>query len=162
MWCGKCDRDLGVCICPDLTERLKKINNVCVLTFCSGCGAYAPRCKCPHPRPHMEQRLNGRICGMIPRVYARMENWSLIQDTSDPYRPPEMRAQLLRGQVYDDIRFSDGHSIITSEVVAAEEPYAITKNGTHYWLGEVDPDWEQRFPNARMRFFASRRGPKLV
>lgn len=25
MWCGKCNRDLSECICPDLEERLERI-----------------------------------------------------------------------------------------------------------------------------------------
>ena len=78
MWCAKCDKHLGLCTCPDLYDRLKAIgaSGQVILTFCSGCGAYAPRCKCPHPKPPMEQRLGERIVKHIPTHYARMENWA--------------------------------------------------------------------------------------
>jgi hypothetical protein len=48
MYCGKCQNDLGNCVCPDLDERLASLSNV-VYRKCSSCGLHYARCKCSDP-----------------------------------------------------------------------------------------------------------------
>ena len=80
MYCTKCSKDISSCTCPDLDQRLEAIGGSChvILTFCSGCGSHAARCKCPHPKPPLEQRLKGKICGVIPRRYVHIPNQELF------------------------------------------------------------------------------------
>lgn len=68
MWCVKCDKDLADCICPDIDERLAKLSEHqnLGLTFCSGCGAYYSRCKCPEPKPDVETRSAEGIINSQP------------------------------------------------------------------------------------------------
>ena len=71
MWCIKCDHDLGSCVCPDLQERLQALagpqGSHVALSYCSGCGEYYARCKCPDPKPTLEMRNMGRIIGTPKR-----------------------------------------------------------------------------------------------
>jgi hypothetical protein len=48
MWCCKCNRDLGECVCPDLAERLASLAKSphLALSSCKVCGKYQPRCIC--------------------------------------------------------------------------------------------------------------------
>ena len=155
MFCIKCGHDIASCTCPDIDERLAAIGESghVILTFCSGCGAHATRCKCPHPKPALEQRLRGKICGTIPRRYARIENWCLVPDGPDPYRPPEAPQRVrLQGDIYEDSRFENGDFVTTSPVERTDGEYAVTANGTFYKLGEVSVDYERAFPGAKERF----------
>lgn len=47
MWCIQCERQLHECTCPDLQDRLKVLGQSehLALTYCSGCGEYAPLCQ---------------------------------------------------------------------------------------------------------------------
>lgn len=157
MFCTKCQHELFACTCPDLEDRLKAIgaSGQMVLTYCSGCGTYAAKCKCPHPKPDLEQRLAGKICGTVKRRYARLENWSLCPAAPNPYQPPEIApGVMLQGNIYEDDRFQDGFHVTTSLLQQVDGEYGVTKSGTFYKLGTVDPEWEKLFPGSRERFFA--------
>jgi hypothetical protein len=88
---------------------------------------------------------------------ARLEMWCVTPLSASPYTPPECQAHGLHGTVYGhpSRHFFDGDSITTSEVVSlrAEGDNAIvtTRTGTNYLLGQVDPDYERAYPNARQR-----------
>ena len=153
MYCIKCNSPLSSCSCPDIEERLAEIgaSGHVILTFCSGCGSHVARCKCPHPKPPLEQRLKGKICGVIPRRYARIENWSLVNDP-DPYKPPEVQSVRLQGDIYEDSRFEAGDFVTTSPIERVDGEYAVTRNGTFYKLGEVSADYEKAYPGAKERF----------
>ena len=155
MFCLKCNNPIASCSCPDIDKRLEAIggSSHVVLTFCSGCGAHALRCKCPHPKPSLEQRLKGKICGVIPRRYARLENWSLIMGDPSPYNPPEAATEVrLQGDIYEDSRFEQGDFVTTSPIERTDGEYAMTRNGTFYKLGEVSADYEKAYPGAKERF----------
>ena len=49
------------------------------------------------------------------------------------------------GEIYDDDRFDDGKTVITSPVVEfnIKEHFAKTYSGTIYTLGKIDPKYEQ-------------------
>ena len=51
MYCMKCGNDLAECTCPDLNERLARVNqspHVFIQT-CKKCGEHHSRCKCEEP-----------------------------------------------------------------------------------------------------------------
>ena len=86
----------------------------------------------------------------------RLENWSLVIKTVNPYQAPELGVQCLHGFVYGYPRFEDGTEITTSRIERIEEEIVVTKSGTRYALGDVDPDYEKLYPNARERLFKGR------
>ena len=52
MWCVKCKRDIGGCVCLDLDERLaalRKPGSLVALTWCRNCDKLAARCRCDVP-----------------------------------------------------------------------------------------------------------------
>lgn len=82
----------------------------------------------------------------------RLENWSIVG--TDPYLPPERQRQDLTGEVFDhpNKRFTDGKRIYTSRIIGRTTgDRIITASGNQYELGEVDPEYEKAFPNARSR-----------
>ena len=83
----------------------------------------------------------------------KLEHWSLVAD--DPYKAPELQRPSLRGEVYGNPNFDDGTIVITSTVMSVDvtTQSATTRSGSVYELGEVDPEWEKLFPNAKERFF---------
>lgn len=84
----------------------------------------------------------------------KLENWSLIVST-DPYRPPEQMTIHLHGNVFGNKQFPDGLEIKTSSVMGKRNGKAVTKSGSEYELGEVNPRYEREYPNAKERFFVS-------
>jgi len=75
---------------------------------------------------------------------ARLEQWSLVilGDVSG-YEAPERLPRAARGRVYEREGFTDGKGVTTSRIVEMGEDYVITRSGTRYDLGEVDPDYVQ-------------------
>lgn len=82
----------------------------------------------------------------------KLENWSLvIVGDVDPYTPPELVKLRAYGKVYGHPNFKDGDYITTSSIVRVDNGHLVTHFGSEYELGEVDPNYEKRFPNARER-----------
>lgn len=52
MFCGKCQRDLSDCDCPDLEERLLSVERF-AWPRCVKCGKHEARCRCPRPEVRM-------------------------------------------------------------------------------------------------------------
>lgn len=89
---------------------------------------------------------------------SKLENWSVVELTSDPYTPPELRPRSLHGVIYDDSRekFPDGTFITTTKLLAVWESLdgrtlAVTNSGTLYQLNAVAEEYEALFPDARAR-----------
>lgn len=158
MWCMKCNKDLGACICPDLQERLASLGQHpnLAMTYCSGCGEYHSRCKCSDPKPEREMRSEGKIIARVPPQAApyRLERWSVFDD-ADPYRAPEDQAKRLQGYVYGNPRFEEGEHVYTTAIVGIAGGLMVTRSGSRYELGEVDPAYEKLYPNAKERLLAS-------
>jgi len=58
----------------------------------------------------------------------------------------------LHGNVFGHPRFADGHPVTTSRIVGKNsDDTVVTYSGNVYELGEVDPAYEEMFPNARDR-----------
>jgi len=56
MWCGKCDRHLSECVCPDIKERLNRVAGMGSFVYrkCLKCGEHYSRCKCEQPEWKIE------------------------------------------------------------------------------------------------------------
>jgi hypothetical protein len=81
----------------------------------------------------------------------RIENWSLVAPL---YSAPE-EGGYIKGNVYDNPKFPDGHHVVTSAVVNID-PIAktvTTRSGSVYKLGAVDADWDKEYPDAENRFW---------
>jgi hypothetical protein len=85
-----------------------------------------------------------------------MENWSLVLW---PFSAPEVPVMCLHGKVYGRPIFEDGDEVTTTRIkkIKVEGPdiTVITRSGTEYRLGVVDPDYEAAYPDARARVVAS-------
>lgn len=88
-----------------------------------------------------------------------LNNWSLVS-CGGIYDAPELYSFHLEGQVTNHPRFPSGHPVTTSRVIGYVEDnetglLVLTKSGSAYQLGQVDPDYEKAFPNAEQRFVTS-------
>lgn len=77
----------------------------------------------------------------------RLENWSVVAGAE--------QCKCFIGNVYGHPNFEDGASGHTSviEKINSENETVETYSGSVYTLGEVDPEYEAQFPNARERLF---------
>lgn len=77
----------------------------------------------------------------------RLENWAITP--MDNYSPPEAGMRL-QGNVYGSPNFNDGDKIATSRVVAInkEERSMTTVHDSIYYLGKMDPEYLNMYPNA--------------
>lgn len=70
----------------------------------------------------------------------RIENWSVIFSSSDVYTPPEMREQLLHGEVYGHPSFEDGFPVTTSAVCESSKKtsagHVVQTQSREYLLGK--------------------------
>jgi len=73
----------------------------------------------------------------------RLENWSVITRSDDPYKAPEARPLCLHGKAYGHPNFEDGTVVTTSPIlgVSPENPHEIRTHSRSYILGEVDPGY---------------------
>jgi hypothetical protein len=89
----------------------------------------------------------------------RIEKWGVVPLGTDPYTPPECRAHGLTGTVYGHPVFDDGDPITTSAFHSLRQEgdnvIVTTRSGSEYLLGQVDPEYERLFPNARARVIKS-------
>ena len=49
---------------------------------------------------------------------------------------------------------ADGKAITTSRLIGRKDRLVVTRSGSEYELGEPDPAYESKFPNARERLLA--------
>jgi len=86
----------------------------------------------------------------------RIEEWAVVHPTPDPHAAPETQTQRLGGKVFGHPRFKDGHRVTTSSIrgknISGE---VVTKSGSSYELGEIDPGYEKAFPDAKNRLLDS-------
>lgn len=77
----------------------------------------------------------------------KLENWSVIGVSRSPYDAPESHWYCLQG--ISEI----GNQVVTSSIVGYKNNYVLTRSGSVYRLGVVDPDYEKLYPNAKKRLF---------
>ena len=80
----------------------------------------------------------------------KLTNWFITSD-SNPYLAPELITSKLVGVVTGHDAFTDGEMVVTSPIVGSKGDLIITKSGTLYELGEVDREYENKYPGARER-----------
>ena len=85
----------------------------------------------------------------------KLKNWSVSYSNPDAYSAPELMGVVLCGNVYGHTRFLDGVYVKTSPVIKLEGKVFFTKSGSQYILEDVDPEYEQAYPNAKERIFKS-------
>lgn len=73
----------------------------------------------------------------------KIENWSVVFEQADPYKPPERRRSCLLGNVYDhpSHHHPDGKLVVTSRIVETFGDRVKTKSGNLYVLGKPDPGY---------------------
>jgi hypothetical protein len=86
----------------------------------------------------------------------KLDQWSVGRHKrEDAWTPPEMVRPCLRGVVSGHPQRKDGTMLCTSPIVGVTSTAAVTESGSVYELGEVDPEYEAAFPDARNRLFSS-------
>lgn len=83
----------------------------------------------------------------------KIERWSMVSRARS-HHAPEIGLFSLCGRVYGHPSFDEGHSIITSAIVKRKGDSIVTESNSVYELGEVDPEYEKLFPNAKERLLA--------
>ena len=84
-----------------------------------------------------------------------LENWGIVTNAT-PYMAPEMITSSLHGLVSGHPRAElNGKYIHTSPIVGLENGCIVTKSGSRYVLGNVAPEYEAEYPNARERLINS-------
>ena len=88
----------------------------------------------------------------------RIENWSVVSFCHHPYSAPETCQLSLHGCVFGHPRFEDGTPITTSPIISVDGAgHILTRSGSDYFLGKVDPLYERAFPEAQNRLLNSLR-----
>ena len=85
----------------------------------------------------------------------KMENWSLVMYGGGQLSP-EDRGLHIHGNLYnhpcqEDSIFEQGKEKTTSRIVDRNNDIIITRTGTKYHLGIVDPEYDKLFPDALSR-----------
>lgn len=85
----------------------------------------------------------------------RLENWSIGIGGDDIYLAPELQPKYLHGLVYGHPKFNDGEEINTSSIVRIDKDreMVLTYSGSEYVLGDIDPEYEKQFPDAKNTLF---------
>lgn len=78
----------------------------------------------------------------------KLRRWCAVSRTSPSLLPPEQERLCLHGLVSGHPRCADGREVTTSLIVSRNGNKVVTKSGSEYELGEVDPLYEAMFPNA--------------
>lgn len=79
----------------------------------------------------------------------RIENWSILLDFEDEeYTSPQNYFLSFAGMAYGHPKFEDGTGIKTSRIVSYKRGIFKTASGSAYVLGNVNPDYEIKYPNA--------------
>jgi hypothetical protein len=92
----------------------------------------------------------------------RLEKWCVISRNSPSLQSPEQERGYLHGFVTGHPHCPDGKEVITSRIVSRKADHVVTKSGSEYELGEVDPFYGLLFPNARERLLAGLRNAQAL
>lgn len=84
----------------------------------------------------------------------KLNNWSFVLVGDHLYMAPELMQSRLVGIVEGHPRVQDGTVITTSSVVGKYNGCVVTSTGGLYELGEVDPNYEKSYPNAKVRLLS--------
>lgn len=73
----------------------------------------------------------------------RLDNWSIVVRTENPFQAPELGSVCMQGEIYNDDRFEDGESVTTGCILYFDSVAKIAKTRrTEYQLGDIDSTFE--------------------
>jgi hypothetical protein len=87
-------------------------------------------------------------------MVARLQNWSLCARPPGGWQSPDNDGVRVFGFVFGHPRHLDGKELITSPVMRCFDNLVVTRSGSEYELGSIDPAYERRYPDALQRLFA--------
>jgi hypothetical protein len=71
----------------------------------------------------------------------RIENWSVVASSNNPYTPPERAPLRLTGNVYGHPKHYEGRFVETSSIVSSSGVMVNTRSGSRYVLGKPCPKY---------------------
>jgi hypothetical protein len=90
----------------------------------------------------------------LHRMIAKLQNWSLHSRPPGQWQSPEEDGGRVFGFVFGNPRHLDGKELLTSAVMRCSANHIVTRSGSEYELGSIDPAYERRYPDALQRLFA--------
>ena len=87
-------------------------------------------------------------------MIAKLQHWSLRSRDSAGWQSPDEDGTRLFGLVFGHPKHFDGKELITSPVVQCTANRVVTRSGSEYALGPIDPAYERRYPGALQRLLA--------
>ena len=87
-------------------------------------------------------------------MFARLQHWSLHSRPPGEWQSPEEDGARVFGFVFGHPRHLDGKELLTSPVMRNSDNRIVTRSGSEYELGSIDPAYEPRYPDALLRLFA--------
>lgn len=85
---------------------------------------------------------------------AKLQHWSLCSRRSGEWLSPDAEGARIFGLVFGHPRHFDGKELLTSPVVKRAANRIVTRSGSEYALGPIDPAYERRYPGALQRLLA--------
>ena len=81
-------------------------------------------------------------------ILVKIHNWAVVskRDSRNQLATPDIH---LKGMVAGHPSWPDGTEITTSPITHRQDEHLISGNGTHYELGQIDPEYKVRYPNAK-------------
>ena len=87
-------------------------------------------------------------------VIMKLQNLSVRSRPWGQFQPPEQEGSCLYGLIVGHPLHRDGKEVLTSSIAARRADCVVTRSGSEYELGEIDPHYERLYPNARQRLLA--------
>jgi hypothetical protein len=84
-------------------------------------------------------------------MIARLQCWSLFSKPPGEWEPPEKDGVRVFGFVFGHPRHLDGKELLTSPVLRCCANRIVTRSGSEYELGSIDPAYERRYPGSLRR-----------
>jgi hypothetical protein len=83
-----------------------------------------------------------------------LEKWVMLRMLG-PYQAIEQAYSILAGTVTGHSKFRDGTYVETSAMRQVDKDGVVTASGNRYTLGEPDPEYAARYPDARTRLLSA-------
>jgi hypothetical protein len=81
-------------------------------------------------------------------MFAKLQHWSLHSRPLGEWQSPEQDGVRVFGYVYGHPLHRDGKEVLTSPVIRCSANRIVTRSGSEYELGAVNPAYERRYPGA--------------
>lgn len=90
----------------------------------------------------------------LSQVPVRINNWRVETKIESAYHAPEQGISVLGGDLVNHPVCGNMNGITTSRILGKKDGFIVTKN-TIYELGDVDPQYEELYPQSKERLFSS-------